>query len=153
MAQRVKRMSTMRETWVQSLGREDPLEKEMATHFSTLAWRIPWMEEPGGLQSMESQSRTQLSDFTHSLTHSNVDSIGHPRGHDLGVIGYVDVQLRGGIWTKVLLMLKLLRRDGISLVVQWLRFHCTGRGSVPGWGTESPHAFKVVSDSLRPHGL
>ena len=43
----------------------------MATHFSTLAWRIPWMEEPGGLQSMESQSRTQLSDFTHSLTHTN----------------------------------------------------------------------------------
>ena len=40
------------------------MEKEMATHSSTLAWRIPWMEEPGGLQSMESQSRTQLSDFT-----------------------------------------------------------------------------------------
>ena len=42
----------MRETWVQSLGQEDPLEKEMATHSSPLAWRIPWMEEPGGLQSM-----------------------------------------------------------------------------------------------------
>ncbi|MES6394556.1 hypothetical protein U6W89_12005 [Cutibacterium acnes] len=55
---------------VQSLGQEDPLEKEMATHSSTLAWRIPWMEEPGGLQSMGSQSQTQLSDFshTHSLT-------------------------------------------------------------------------------------
>ena len=48
---------------VQSLGREDPLEKEMATHSSILAWRIPWAEEPGGLQSMESQkSRTKLSD-------------------------------------------------------------------------------------------
>ena len=46
----------MRETWVQSLGREDPLEKEMATHSSILAWRIPWTEEPGGLQSMGSQS-------------------------------------------------------------------------------------------------
>ena len=45
----------MRETWVQSLGREDPLEKEMATHPSTLAWRIPWVEEPGGLQSTGSQ--------------------------------------------------------------------------------------------------
>ena len=43
-----------RETWVQSLGQEDPLEEEMATHSSTLAWRIPWTEEPGGLQSMES---------------------------------------------------------------------------------------------------
>ena len=42
----------MRETWVQSLGWEDPLEKEMATHSSILAWRIPWTEEPGGLQSM-----------------------------------------------------------------------------------------------------
>ena len=41
----------MRETWVRSLGQEDPLEKEMATHPSTLAWKIPWMEEPGGLQS------------------------------------------------------------------------------------------------------
>ena len=43
-------------------GREDPLEKEMATHSSVLAWRIPWVEEPGGLQSMESQSQTRLSD-------------------------------------------------------------------------------------------
>ena len=45
----------MQETGVQFLGREDPLEKEMATHSSILAWRIPWAEEPGGLQSMESQ--------------------------------------------------------------------------------------------------
>ena len=45
----------MRETWVPSLGQEDPLEKEMATHSSTLAWKIPWMEEPDGLQSMGSQ--------------------------------------------------------------------------------------------------
>ena len=45
----------MRETWVQSLGWEDPLEKEMATHSSTLAWKIPWTEERGGLQSTGSQ--------------------------------------------------------------------------------------------------
>ena len=44
--------STMRETWVQSLGWEDPLQKEMATHSSTIAWEIPWTEEPGRLQSM-----------------------------------------------------------------------------------------------------
>ena len=51
----------MQETWVQSLGGEDPLEKGMATHSSILAWRILWIEEPGGLQSMGSQSQTQLS--------------------------------------------------------------------------------------------
>ena len=54
-AQTVKHLPAMRETQVQSLGQEDPLEKEMATHYSTLAWRIPWTEEPGGLQSMGSQ--------------------------------------------------------------------------------------------------
>ena len=48
----VKRLPTMRETGVQSLGREDPLEKGMATHASTLAWKIPWTEEPDRLQSM-----------------------------------------------------------------------------------------------------
>ena len=51
-AQRLKRLPAMWETWIQSLGQEDPLEKEMATHSSILAWRIPWTEEPGGLQSM-----------------------------------------------------------------------------------------------------
>ena len=54
-AQMIKCLPTMQETRVQFLGREDPLEKEMATHSSTLAWRIPWTEEPGGLQSMGSQ--------------------------------------------------------------------------------------------------
>ena len=52
----VKRLPTMQETWVQSLDWEDLLEKEMATHSSILAWRIPWMKEPGRLQSMGSQS-------------------------------------------------------------------------------------------------
>ena len=52
MVQTVKHLPTMRETQVQSLGREDLLEKEMATHSSILAWKIPWMEEPGRLQSM-----------------------------------------------------------------------------------------------------
>ena len=48
----VKHLPVTQETWVQSLGREDPLEKEMATHPSTFAWKTPWMEEPGRLQSM-----------------------------------------------------------------------------------------------------
>ena len=60
----IKNLPEVQETWVQSLGWEDPLEKEMATHSSILAWRIPWMEEPGRLQSAGSQSRTRLSDFT-----------------------------------------------------------------------------------------
>ena len=50
-AQRLKHLPAMLEIWVQSLSREDPLEKEMASHSSILAWRIPWTEEPGGLQS------------------------------------------------------------------------------------------------------
>ena len=55
MVQMVERLPAMLETWVQFPGWEDPLEKEMATHSSILAWRIPWTEEPGGLQSMGSQ--------------------------------------------------------------------------------------------------
>ena len=55
MAQTVKNLSTIREEWVPSLGRKDPLEKGMATHSSILSWRIPWTEEPGALQSLGSQ--------------------------------------------------------------------------------------------------
>jgi len=54
-AQRVKNPPAIRKTWFRSLGQEDPLEKGMATHSSILAWRIPWTEEPGRLQSMGSQ--------------------------------------------------------------------------------------------------
>ena len=60
-AQSVKTLPAMQETWAQFLGREDPLEKDMATHSSILAWRIPWTEEPGRLQSMGLQESTQLS--------------------------------------------------------------------------------------------
>ena len=54
-AQMVQHLPAMQETWVQTPGQEDPLEKAMATHFSILAWRIPWTEEPGGLESVGSQ--------------------------------------------------------------------------------------------------
>ena len=54
-AQMMKNLPAMQENWVQSLGQEDPLEKEMATHSSILAWRIPWTEEPGRLQTMGSK--------------------------------------------------------------------------------------------------
>ena len=59
----VKNLFAMWETWVQSLGWEDSLDKGVATHSSILAWKIPWMEELGGLESMGSNSQTQLSDF------------------------------------------------------------------------------------------
>ena len=65
MAQTVKRLSTKQETWIPSLGQEDPLEKEMAIHSSTIAWKIPWTEEPSRLQSMGSQRVGH--DFTFTL--------------------------------------------------------------------------------------
>ena len=64
-AQGLKRLPAVHETWVRFLGLEDPLQKEMATHSSILAWRIPWTEEPGGLQST---GRTRLRDFTFTFT-------------------------------------------------------------------------------------
>ena len=57
MAQTVKHLPTVMETWVQSLGREGLLEKEMATHSSILAWKIPWLEEPGGLKESDVTER------------------------------------------------------------------------------------------------
>ena len=66
-AQMVKNLPAMREAWVQSLGQEDPLEKGMAAHSSILTWRIPWTEEPGGLQSVGSQR----VDMTEQLTHTH----------------------------------------------------------------------------------
>ena len=71
MAQTVKRLPTLQETWVQSLGWADPLEKEMAAHSSILAWEIPWTEEPGGLQSMG----LQRMDTTERLTHTHTGVI------------------------------------------------------------------------------
>ena len=64
-AQTVKNLPAMQETWVQSLDQEDPLEKGLATHSSILVWRIPWTQESGGLQSMDrvAKSQTQRTDY------------------------------------------------------------------------------------------
>ena len=70
MAQRVKHLPVMRETQVRSLGREDPLEKEMATHSSILAWRIPWTEEPGGLYSPQGRKESDMTERLHYTTHT-----------------------------------------------------------------------------------
>ena len=68
MSQTVKRLSTMWETRVRSLGQEDPLEKEIAIHSSTIAWKIPWTEEPGRLRVHGvAKSRTRMSNFTYFL--------------------------------------------------------------------------------------
>ena len=66
MAQMVKKLPAMRETQLQSLGQKDPLKKGMATHSSILAWRIPWTEEPGGLQSKGSQ-RVRYDQMTNTF--------------------------------------------------------------------------------------
>ena len=67
MAQMVKHLPTVQKTWVRSLGQEDPLEMEMATHPSILAWRIPWTEEPGGLQPTAMQRAGHDCRLTHNI--------------------------------------------------------------------------------------
>ena len=88
-AQRLKHLPAMRETWVQ----EDPLEKEMVTHSSILAWRIPWMEEPGGPQSTGSQRVRH--DFTFTFTFNYLEPVfcfppESPQGVQSGVVGVTD---------------------------------------------------------------
>ena len=79
-AQLVKNLPAVQETWVQFLGWEDPPEKEMATHSSTLAWKIPWTEEPGGLQSMGLLE----SDMTERLhCHFSLSCFGEGNGNPL----------------------------------------------------------------------
>ena len=77
MAQTVKNPTTMQETWIQSLGWEDPLEKELATHPSILAWEIPWTEEPGGVQSMGSQRVAKWPHHLATKQHYKVHFQGH----------------------------------------------------------------------------
>ena len=90
-AQAVKRLSSMQETWVRSLGREDPLEKEMAIHSITIAWKIPWTEEPGRLQSMGSQRVGH--DWATSLTPMLVRSCLKSCMLDFSIIGTKNFQM------------------------------------------------------------
>ena len=86
----VKCLSTVRETQVRTLGREDPLEKEMAIHSSTIAWKIPWTEEPGRLQSMGSQR----------VGHDRATSLSLSKTHSLQTAGYyTDDGLRFTVYT------------------------------------------------------
>ena len=92
--QMVKRLPTMRETWVQSLGREDLLDKAMATHSSTLAWKIPWTEEPGRLQSIG--SLRVRHDWATSLS-----CIGEGNGNPLQCSCLENPRDRGAWWAAV----------------------------------------------------
>ena len=86
MAQRVKKLPTVQETLVRSLGWEDPLEKEIATHSSILAWEIPWTEEPGRLQSMGSQRVKHNLVTKQGFPHSSVGKESTCNAGDLGSI-------------------------------------------------------------------
>ena len=98
MAQTVKSLPTMRETWVRFLGWEDPLEKTMATHSSTLAWKIPWTEEPGGLQSMGLQE----SDTTERLHfHFSLSCTGEGNGNPLQCSCLENPRDEGAWWAAV----------------------------------------------------
>ena len=111
-AEMIQSPPAVQETWVRSLGWEDPLEKEMPTHSSILAWRIPWTEEPGGLQSMESQSWTQLSDFTFTNKKFKIWKKKHKcRPQKKQSLAYE----YGALWPYTLPV-------GSSGVVQWLVF-------------------------------
>ena len=86
MAHTAKHLPAMQETWVRSLGQEDPLEKEMATHSSTLDWKIPWMEEPGGLQFMGSQRVGHDRATSLSLSFQHFASGGQSVGSSASVL-------------------------------------------------------------------
>ena len=81
MAQTVKKRPAMQETGVQSLGWEDPLEKEMATHSSILAWRIPWTEEHAGLQSMDRKELDMTEQLTNTQAHTHIHTHSFVKTH------------------------------------------------------------------------
>ena len=112
--QKVKRLPAMWETWVPSLGWEDPLEKEMATHSSILAWKIPWTEEPGRLQSMGSQTVRQLWRTSLFLTDKDRRLWNLPDG-------------RNWLWGK----LGLVLLGGAMLSKSLIQFSLDGWGCVP----------------------
>ena len=97
-AQMVKNLPAMQETWVQSLGQEDPLERGMVTHSSILAWRIPWTEEPGGLQSMGLQRvGHDWETNTHTQKYTGIqDFFSYISNLDYYFMGYVNP------WSRIL---------------------------------------------------
>ena len=84
--QMVKNPPAMEEAWVQSLGQEDPLEKGMATHSTILAWRVPWTEEPGGIQSMGLQESNMTATKPLPPQKRKDDTCLHQRAHKAGLL-------------------------------------------------------------------
>ena len=147
LAQMVKRLPAMRETRVWFLGREDILEKEMAIHSSTLAGKIPGMEEPDRLPSMESQSRTRLSDFTFTMALQTPLSMGFSRQE---YWNRLPCPLPGDLPDPGIKAMPL----NVSCIGRWVLYHQCHLRSLPGlrkWKWKWSRS--VMSDSLRPHGL
>ena len=136
-----KNLPAMQETWVQSLGWEDPLEKGMATHSRILAWKIPWTEEPGGLQSMEWQrvghnwsKLTHMHTFLYSIKlfwrgieeNSRMGKTGEGNGNPLQYPCLENPMDRGAWWAAI---------HGVAELdmTEWLHFHfslsCIGEGN------------------------
>ena len=120
----VKNLSAMQDTWVRSLGWEDPLEEGVATHSSILAWRIPWTKERGRLQSIGSQSWTRLSHYP-QLSLKLLLYLPHLgcRGCYWFITGAIDLQ-RGGSWAgqttkQEEIRLKSLKRLGVEGAATW----------------------------------
>ena len=153
MAQTVKCLTAMQETWVQSLGQEDPLEKEMATHSSILARKIPWTEDPGRLQSIGLQRVwTGLSDFTSSFQRGSLKKKKKKRKKE-----------RKKDFQRGSLVISKVKRKGSSLILKKLRCQNMGRVSscCPGEVLERhfscPHlgswTVGELSNSLRDSSL
>ena len=133
MAQTVKRLSTMWETWVQSLGGEDPLEKEMAPHSSTLGWKIPWTEERGRLQSMGSQrvGHDWATSVSVSFTEKHLHLLMYPTSN------FSPVLLRMGESWLVLDTIRLFMDH--TFIGRWdLKRNCQ-QGKNNGWAQSSSH--------------
>ena len=161
MAQRVKRLPPMQETQVRSLGWEVPLEKEMATHSSILAWRIPWMEEPGGLQSMGSQRVGHDWASSHPFTSfhflfkwsevkwvkwSEVKSLSHVRLSAIPwTVAYWAPPSMGFFQARILEWIAISFSRGTSRPRAWTQVSRVVSGCFTVWATREHHAQPLKS--------
>ena len=141
MAQTVKRLPTMREIRVQSLDREDLLEKEMATHSSILAWKIPWMEDTGRLHTVHGVARswTRLSDFTFTYPLWNVNEQGTGSG------SHPDTSPEAAVTLNIQEVRRRQRAGSPSLYPQW------GHGSIlelSAWVVQGSRITKSLGNAL-----
>ena len=133
-AQMVKNLPAMQETWVQSLGQEDPVEKRMATHSSILAWRIPWTEEPGGLQAIGLQRAGHDWDFHfHMSRDSEWNKVPEDRG--AGIAGMKNgsgstssgrkawwLDVKSVVCRKPFQVFLIKRSEALELTLPWTSF-------------------------------